>query len=216
MRTVISYGDLPHDAVAVGAAQPQQDPQRKRKRVKYVGAHWDEISTAPKQFTPAWSRDDDDAIIASPTHDSSPALEPVILPGTGVPLDSSEIWDDSFLVDVWAAAEQEYIDFHHRRSTALENESKWTRLRPSPVYHAEKSSQETPGWSEAQRLVAVTEARSARVDNPSAAPSSDDIQHPGPVPPPGAPPFPVDESLQNLIMAWYYTGYYTAMYQHHK
>ena len=202
MRTVVSYEDLPHNDVAIDTAQPH-DTQQKKKRARYVGAHWDDVNVPLKQPAPAWSHDDDDAIIASPSR--SPPIEPVILPGTGVPLDSSEIWDDRFLVDVWEAAEREYAAFHQRRSHALDSDTKWARLGDTLA----DTQQDTPGWIDAQRLIAETAQRSNRKqDTRMESPSTTQC----PVPP-CAPPFPDDEALQNLVMAWYYTGYYTAMYQ---
>lgn len=209
MRTVVSYDDLPHSDVAIGDAQPR-DAHRK-KRVKYVGAHWDDVNNSAQRTAPAWSQDDDEAVIASPS--TSPSPEPVILPGTAVPLDSNDIWDDRFLVDVWEAAEHEYAEFHQRRTHALDNDTKWARLGSAPV----DTKRDTPGWIKAQQLVAETTKKSsgtrAKTDT-NDAPSTRAQGTSAPAAPPCAPPpFPEDEALQNLVMAWFYSGYYTAMYQ---
>ena len=170
MRSLVAYDDLPHTPQGLEQAS---HAKRRRCDAAYVGPHWDD--TAP---------DLDDAVIASPHHEPS-----FFTSDAHVPM-SSHAWTAQ---DVWDAAEQEYRDFHARRTEALERDSLWHALPPvgasivpPPPPELPKPAEaesSTPGWREAQRIVRTT-------------PNSIGGDH-----------------FQHAAMAWYYAGYYTALYQ---
>lgn len=182
MRSLVAYDDLPH--TPQGLAQASH-AKRRRCDAPYVGPHWDDA--AP---------DLDDAVIASPHHEPSFFTSDAHVPMSSHAWTAEDVWDDTFLVDVWHAAEQEYRDFHARRTDALERDSLWHALPPvgasivpppppplpEQPQPAEAESA-TPGWHEAQRIVRTT---------PNAIGG---------------------DRFQNAAMAWYYAGYYTALYQ---
>ena len=178
-RALVAYDDLPHDPPAAAAA-----PKRRRRAHGYEGPHWD---------APHTEADGSDAPVeADPT--------PFLAHGVDVPvghrtLTADDVWDDSFLVDVWQAAEQEYRDFHAQRTAALDaGDSVWHALPrvgeplpPCPVRDIEPPvPAPTSAWERAKAIV-------ARTPNTIAGRSQ-------------------DEALQNVAMAWYYAGYYTARY----
>ena len=116
---------------------------------------------------------------------ASPHHEPSFFTSDAhVPM-SSHAWTAQ---DVW-----EYRDFHARRTEALERDSLWHALPPvgasivpPPPPELPKPAEaesSTPGWREAQRIVRTT-------------PNSIGGDH-----------------FQHAAMAWYYAGYYTALYQ---
>lgn len=210
-RALVAYDDLPHDPPAAAAA-----PKRRRRAHGYEGPHWDaphteaDGSDAPGPATLApWDAplppatpvadpyDTDDAIVASPV-EADPT--PFLAHGVDVPvghrtLTADDVWDDSFLVDVWQAAEQECRDFHAQRTAALDaGDSVWHALPrvgeplpPCPVRDMEPPvPAPTSAWERAKAIV-------ARTPNTIAGRSQ-------------------DEALQNVAMAWYYAGYYTARY----
>ncbi|WFD23112.1 hypothetical protein MEQU1_001798 [Malassezia equina] len=210
-RALVAYDDLPHETPAEVAA-----PKRRRRAPHgYEGPHWDapDTSAEPLSAPPAlapWDAppagatptpdpyDTDDAIVASPI-EAEPT--PFLAQGVDVPvgqrtLTAEDVWDDRFLLDVWHAAEQEYRDFHAQRTAALDvGDSVWhalprvgAPLPPCPVRALTPHVPPPPttAWERAQAIV-------ARTPNTIAGRSH-------------------DESLQNLAMAWYYAGYYTARY----
>ncbi|WFD39733.1 uncharacterized protein MJAP1_002714 [Malassezia japonica] len=206
---------------------------------RYHGPHWDEQGPTSSKAAPAWSQleaddilDSDDAVVASPTMDDSPFLESVEVP-SGAALMSRDVWDDQFLLDAWNAAEEEYAAFHRRRSDALDEEEEeekeglWYSLptedeQARGTWEDEEDDDEydngdhddsdndtyTPGWKAAQRIVAATPnsiGASSSTPAPSAVPPAPSLALPAGV--------AASDTLQSLVMAWYYTGYYTALYQ---
>ena len=159
-RALVSYGDLPHSDVppappassAPGGEVESRSRKRKKRRAsvrsahesKYSGPHWDdEASSLGPSDGPAWDGtgdnevgdlyEDDEAVVASPRADDFVIPPPVDIPITGGGCRADEVWDDSFLVDVWNAAEQEYLDFHRRRRESIdailaERDTPWHRL----------------------------------------------------------------------------------------
>ena len=235
MRPLVAYDDLPHESDAV----EQVAPSKRRRRThesRYIGPHWDAPedpadATTSRAAVPApWSDeadqaqdsleprgwdlyDSDDAMIASPHEESH--IIPFFtntdqLPESSYTLTADDIWDDKFLVDVWNAAEQEYCDFHARRSEAIEHsDSKWHGLPhvgtpialplppppPPPLTTSHTGTPEpTRGWTLAQKIVAQT-------PNCVGGRLSTHAQAHDP------------HAFQNAVMAWYYAGYYTALYQ---
>lgn len=222
MRSVVAYDDLPHASEAVERAANAKR-RRRTHEAPYVGPHWDDAQgveakqaeEAPwndePSTPPADVYDSDDAVVASP-HADTHAL-PFLSAGVDVPtsshtLTAADVWDDAFLVDVWNAAEQEYLDFHARRTDALEKESMWhalphvgTRIPvppprpPSPELELEPDAEPAPqeatrGWLRARQIVRTT-------------PNSI-----------GGPRQLGGADFERAAMAWYYAGYYTAAYQH--
>lgn len=188
---------------------------------------------------PAWDRtgateagdmyDDDEAVVASPRADEFVVPPPVDIPIAGGGCSADEVWDDSFLVDVWNAAEQEYLDFHRRRRESIdailaERDTPWHRLGAVAADEGDGTRPEThtaagvpslspmrgaatPGWHAAQAIVAAappTPYDTHQLDAHTQLPQPS-VSLP--------PELPRSEALQNLVMAWYYTGYYTAKYE---
>lgn len=225
-RAVVAYDDLPHAQEAVAqAAQPQR--RKRAKAAPYVGDHWDAPERVPVA-TPAppapwedketghkrapspdevwYAYQDDEAMIASPTHStSSPFLDDTVSldDEEATSLTAEEMWDDTFLIEAWDAAEEEYRTFHAHRTEAHNQAAKqtpsvWHSLPshgfgstistlPPPPPPLPTASTTTPGWTRAQEIVAST-------PNTIGGTTS-------------------DERTQTLAMAWYYAGYYTALYE---
>ncbi|WFD30311.1 hypothetical protein MSPP1_001329 [Malassezia sp. CBS 17886] len=207
------------DAASARAAPPWSDP-------------------AAAEYT-AVDADSDDAMIASP---SPSPRHPFLLRDMHVPsaeehgtvsIMSEDVWDDRFLIDVWNAAEKEYAEFHDRRTEAIDvvvaegGADAWHRLpvaspgrgalgdecmeAPCAAGEQPDDTQGTPGWRRAQELMAATAARRGVPAVDSARPGLGAVpMHPHPPLPAG---IPHSDEIQNLVMAWYYTGYYTAQYQ---
>ena len=225
--------------------------KRKKRRTatlqqqRYYGPHWDEPADAPASASapvpawgpeePEWDTDDaDDAVVAPPRPPDAAVLTETVEVPSGRPLTTDEVWDDRFLLDVWNAAEQEYVEFHRRRRASIEamvqqaSDAPWDRLgevqeperhaaataaaAPPPpantVLDAAAAGPATAGWHTAKRTVAATpNVIAGQRQDTQAAPAA------GGAAPPVPPGLPPSETLQKLVMSWYYTGYYTAMYQ---
>lgn len=238
------------------APEPPRAESKSKKRKKrrtatlqqqrYYGPHWDEPADAPASASapvpawgpeePEWDTDDaDDAVVAPPRPPDAAVLTETVEVPSGRPLTTDEMWDDRFLLDVWNAAEQEYVEFHRRRRASIEamvqqaSDAPWDRLgevqeperhaaataaaaAPRPpantVLDAAAAGPATAGWHTAKRTVAATpNVIAGQRQDTQAAPAA------GGAAPPVPPGLPPSETLQKLVMSWYYTGYYTAMYQ---
>lgn len=203
-RAVVAYDDLPDSPDAVAAAQPAK---RRRAPDVYRGPHWDappSAAQAPPQAAPWDVRapdvyDTDDAVIASPHgSDTAAAWERGDVSEDETSLTAAEVWDDQFLQEVWDGAEAEYRTFHARRAEALAAPpTAWHALprvgaslrvppSPPPAPPPAPAPGATPGWTRACEIVRQTPATIGGATQ--------------------------DEALQNVAMAWYYAGYYTALY----
>lgn len=186
--------------------------------------------------------DSDDAIVASPTHEE-PFLEDIELPSGNALASQEIWDDQFLLDAWNAAEEEYAVFHQQRSEAidaflAQNKQARWYSLptaavqdaaaqaerddstthAPIPTDNATTPAPDTPlgatrGWLEAQRIVAATPnqiggAPAARAQTDAAPP------HPAALPSLTLPAsMPASETLQNLMMAWYYTGYYSALYQ---
>ncbi|KAJ9247497.1 hypothetical protein DTO207G8_8073 [Paecilomyces variotii] len=135
-------------------------------------------------------------------------------------LTHEEIWDDSALVRSWDEAVEEYKLYHsiHAKGENIED-----------VLRQAGASEDLDYGEDAQTAAAQVEPAMA-VDDESEKPTEDfksssaqpsqggEGQGMNPIPSgPNAMPEILlqgqDESLKNLIMAWYYAGYYTGLHE---
>ncbi|KAL3480013.1 hypothetical protein BJX99DRAFT_221096 [Aspergillus californicus] len=140
-------------------------------------------------------------------------------------LTQEEIWDDSALVQSWDDAVEEYQQYH---SIHAKGENVEDVLRAA---EAEAASDAGPAltWAQvedddmadADAEPAVAETHVPQAANNSTQKLAQPVIEQGaawtapPAPPVSNPAFPPgkDEGLKNLMMAWYYAGYYTALYE---
>ncbi|KAL4937592.1 hypothetical protein BDV06DRAFT_70211 [Aspergillus oleicola] len=150
--------------------------------------------------------------------------------GANRALTQEEIWDDSALVQSWDEAVEEYRLYH---SIAAKGENVEDVLR-----EAEEAAQTDAGpslsWAQVEEedmadampepetgfvegtaqaaathvSQVATESAHVKSENAAAAGSAQAPAMPYPAFSPGQ-----DEGLKNLMMAWYYAGYYTALYE---
>ncbi|KAL4798745.1 hypothetical protein BDV19DRAFT_356085 [Aspergillus venezuelensis] len=149
--------------------------------------------------------------------------------GSNRALTQEEIWDDSALVQSWDEAVEEYRLYH---SIAAKGENVEDVLREAEAAaHADAGPslswtqvEEDDGMAdaipesepvEATAQVAGTHVPKVATESaqvkPETAAAAGSAQAPG-MPYPAFPP-ESDEGLRNLMMAWYYAGYYTARYE---
>ncbi|GAQ07812.1 survival motor neuron-like protein 1 [Aspergillus lentulus] len=151
------------------------------------------------------------------------------------PLSQEEIWDDSALVQSWDEAVEEYKLYH---SIHAKGENVEDVLREAEA--AERAGLDQDGQQPDEAVDAMedddaaaatasaTAEQSSSMQVPDAAeehPTPTDHQPSGPKHP--TQPAPVggaamphaalaqvqDEGLKNLMMAWYFAGYYTGLYE---
>ncbi|WFD41891.1 hypothetical protein MPSI1_000528 [Malassezia psittaci] len=237
---------------SVGSTPDAKKRRRVEKDKRYRGLHWDEPDISATKASPGWSAiptpdqhdydqdhdqdqdldsqpifDSDEAIIASPTNEE-PFLEEIELP-TGNPLDSKEIWDDQFLLDAWRAAEDEYKEFHQRRTEHIDQllaKNKDLRWYSLPEFSQQNSSNDdhndlgdgypiTADNAPSEKTVqSQIQSEKPNASHPREAEAPQTHPTPASLPSlelPGG--MPASETLQNLMMAWYYTGYYSALHQ---
>ncbi|CEJ60738.1 hypothetical protein PMG11_09301 [Penicillium brasilianum] len=148
-------------------------------------------------------------------------------------LTHEEIWDDSALVQSWDDAVEEYKLYHsiHAKGENIEDvlreaeaaglEEEVNDLDGEDV-HAQGDAME----AETGEAVDQTAANFTQVNESFTKPKPPDAEGsgattaPGPTFPVGAMPMPgavlphvQDENLRNLMMSWYFAGYYTGLYQ---
>ncbi|RKP14407.1 hypothetical protein BJ684DRAFT_19185 [Piptocephalis cylindrospora] len=121
-----------------------------------------------------------------------------------------EAWDDSALVSAWEEAEQEYREHHGmdrmvKEKIKEEKEKKEEKKEEKEEEEEEEDKDEIPCNS----LSDEPECPSDNTPTPVATSNN----RPAPMVPPIDPSQLGDESLSNMLMAWYYAGYYTAQYQ---
>ncbi|KAJ5485238.1 hypothetical protein N7539_005226 [Penicillium diatomitis] len=154
-------------------------------------------------------------------------------------LTHEEIWDDSALVQSWDDAVEEYKLYH---SIHAKGENVDDVLKAAEVAAAKESQDDTVAdagtldnpsiqdvgdddaiKAESEDVSDQTTLPSTTQKQPTGSqiPSVDDTPAaagqslgPGPMPMPGA-GFPnvQDDGLRNLMMAWYFAGYYTGLYE---
>ncbi|KAL4986448.1 hypothetical protein BDW68DRAFT_163195 [Aspergillus falconensis] len=149
--------------------------------------------------------------------------------GTSRALTQEEIWDDSALVQSWDEAVEEYKLYH---SIAAKGENVEDVLREAEAA-AEAEAGPSMSWAQVEKDEDMADAAADSVQLAAASAethvsqtdgSAQEKQHQdaaasaGPQAQASTMPYPAfpqtqDEALKNLMMAWYYAGYYTALYQ---
>ncbi|KAL4963240.1 uncharacterized protein BDV14DRAFT_177026 [Aspergillus stella-maris] len=144
-------------------------------------------------------------------------------------LTQEEIWDDSALVQSWDEAVEEYRLYH---SIAAKGENvedvlreaeadsqadagpslSWTQVeKDDDMADAMPESEPVPATAQAAGTHDSQVATEPAQLKPETAAAAGGAQAPGmPYP---AFPSGSDDGLKNLMMAWYYAGYYTARYE---
>jgi len=138
-------------------------------------------------------------------------------------LSQEEIWDDSALVEHWDEALKEYEQYHsiHARGENIEdvlrqaeiNGAEYNEGSSSP-YKQPKLSTSThhePDPQEDAPQEEMLEATSEKPTKTSAMPT--DTTNPSAFLSGLVASSTGDEPLQNLMMSWYWAGYYTGFYQ---
>ncbi|KAJ5081470.1 hypothetical protein NUU61_009734 [Penicillium alfredii] len=149
------------------------------------------------------------------------------------PLTHEEIWDDSALVQSWDEAVEEYQLYHSIHAKG-ENVEDILREAQETGIAEEVDAMEEGGEGiaeddamEAENSMIPNEAATDPVSQSEAVPpQSYAAQEPAPAaaPGPGVPTGAMptlhpalsqvqDEELKNLMMAWYFAGYYTGIYE---
>ncbi|KAL3437756.1 hypothetical protein BDV09DRAFT_161941 [Aspergillus tetrazonus] len=153
--------------------------------------------------------------------------------GASRALTQEEIWDDSALVQSWDEAVEEYKLYH---SIAAKGENVEDVLREAEAA-AEAETGPSMSWAQVEKDDDMADVNAADSFQPVAAPAetqgmqaqeaagSEQVKQEqetaaaaGPQAQAPTMPYPAfpqtqDEGLKNLMMAWYYAGYYTALYQ---
>ncbi|RDW59340.1 uncharacterized protein DSM5745_11035 [Aspergillus mulundensis] len=151
--------------------------------------------------------------------------------GTGRALTQEEIWDDSALVQSWDEAVEEYKLYH---SIAAKGENVEDVLREAEAA-AEAEAGPSMSWAQVEKdddmadvdadayepAAAAVETHVSQAQAPDVAAevkqpqdaAAGTAQTQAPTMPYPLLPQTQDEGLKNLMMAWYYAGYYTALYQ---
>ncbi|KKK13627.1 hypothetical protein ARAM_004600 [Aspergillus rambellii] len=150
--------------------------------------------------------------------------------GANRALTQEEIWDDSALVQSWDEAVEEYNLYHsiHAKGENVEDvlreaEAKEEADAAAERAHAEIEDEKDDDMADAdalrpaQETHPVLQAVNGRDDPCVGAPKEQGTANPIPHPA-AAIPQPLlnqvqDEGLKNLMMAWYYAGYYTGLYE---
>ncbi|BCR85088.1 uncharacterized protein ACHE_20546S [Aspergillus chevalieri] len=149
------------------------------------------------------------------------------------PLTQEEIWDDSALVRTWDEAVEEYKLYHsiHAKGENVEDilrqaEAGESGQRIGPVEEEQPEEQEQQMETndvEAPEIVPDEAGRDMPEETTESyqPPEANPIAEAGTGTAPAAAPTmpqPVlssvqDEGLKNLMMSWYYAGYYTGLYE---
>ncbi|KAL4899119.1 hypothetical protein BDW74DRAFT_163907 [Aspergillus multicolor] len=153
--------------------------------------------------------------------------------GTDRALTQEQIWDDSALVQSWDEAVEEYKLYHsiaakgenvedvlREAEAAAEVEAgpsmSWAQVEKDDDMADVVADAYEPAAAAAETHVSQTQAveETAQVKQPQeSAAAAGTAQSQAPTMPYPAFPQTQDEGLKNLMMAWYYAGYYTALYQ---
>ncbi|KAJ5238625.1 hypothetical protein N7468_003244 [Penicillium chermesinum] len=144
-------------------------------------------------------------------------------------LSHEAIWDDSSLVQSWDDVEEEYKLYHsiHAKGENVEDVLREARGAQEAGLENDTRISMQVDIDDAGNLGTETEANDLNPDAASdappvtaAAPSSSAEAAQGSSAHPGTLPMPQpvlasaqDENLKNLMMAWYYAGYYTGLYE---
>ncbi|KAL2829605.1 hypothetical protein BJY01DRAFT_123497 [Aspergillus pseudoustus] len=153
--------------------------------------------------------------------------------GANKSLTQEEIWDDSALVQSWDEAVEEYRLYHsiHAKGENVEDVLREAEAAAQAEAEAAAASGGAGTWTEVDvekdddmadaepapashvPQAGTSNGSTQGLDQPGkdtstawSAPHAPGMPHPG---------FPQgqDEGMKNLMMAWYYAGYYTALYE---
>ncbi|KAJ5193664.1 Survival motor neuron [Penicillium cf. griseofulvum] len=141
-----------------------------------------------------------------------------------VSLTHAEVWDDSALVQSWDDAVEEYQHYWsiHAKGENVEDVLKKAEYAgtTSPVHHGDSQGTKP---AEDDAIQPENEDVSMTIDEQTSEPAPEPSQPVGgsisAVSTPAIPmPHPIianvqDESLKNLMMSWYYAGYYTGLHE---
>ncbi|KAI9734797.1 MAG: hypothetical protein M1818_006784 [Claussenomyces sp. TS43310] len=146
-------------------------------------------------------------------------------------MSEGEIWDDSALVESWNEALEEYKRYHslHARGEKVEAVLQSHDLDASTGSTADDTTAKAPQMKFMAGLPAGTgEAENDTADVPQSHLSKEKLSsvsqtansRPSMGASNGGPSLPQhligsvhDDSLKNLLMSWYYAGYYTGLYE---
>jgi hypothetical protein len=121
----------------------------------------------------------------------------------------------------WSNVQDEEEDKEHTEEPVYTEEPLYTEEQPEEPLYTEEQTEE-PLYTEEQTY---TEEQSYVEEQPYAeeeryeekgqgeGPQRKKPRYHHPQAPPAPPVMPQDEGLSNLMMAWYYAGYYTGLYQ---
>ncbi|KAL5000643.1 hypothetical protein BDV10DRAFT_161665 [Aspergillus recurvatus] len=150
--------------------------------------------------------------------------------GASRALTQEEIWDDSALVQSWDEAVEEYKLYHsiaakgenvedvlREAEAAAEAEAgpsmSWAQIEKDDDMADIDADSIRPAAASAETHVSQKADGSAQVKQHQDSAAAAGPQAQAPTMPLPAFPQTEDEGLKNLMMAWYYAGYYTALYQ---
>ncbi|KAI9901338.1 hypothetical protein N3K66_003155 [Trichothecium roseum] len=132
-----------------------------------------------------------------------------------IALDHKEIWDDSALVDSWNQALEEYKKYHSMHARGIKLEQLQEEVEASAARRVESTESQAAHF-EPTNLISDPEVeenpggKHIEVATPPQVGNTPNI----PGPPPQALLGSVkDENLKKLLMAWYYAGYYTGLFE---
>ncbi|KAL3459253.1 hypothetical protein BJX64DRAFT_265091 [Aspergillus heterothallicus] len=155
--------------------------------------------------------------------------------GANHAMTQEEIWDDSALVQSWDEAVEEYRLYHsiHAKGENVEDVLREAEAAAQTETEAAAATGGAGTWTQVDadkddNMVDAEPAPAPGAHIPQVTPENGLTQrvdqlgkdgsttgtapHPSGMPPPGFPQGQ-DEGLKNLMMAWYYAGYYTALYE---
>ncbi|KAF8544054.1 hypothetical protein BDD12DRAFT_873788 [Trichophaea hybrida] len=147
-----------------------------------------------------------------------------------IEITQEEIWDDSTLVETWDEALKEYKKYHSIAATG-ENVEALVKAAGTVAKVEEEEMKDAPAPTvEAETEVEPKIEVEEKTPDPKPVASPPQVQ-PEPEPEPPAFPFAQqhpagaaagyaiggnDESMRNLMMAWYWAGYYTGLQEGQK
>ncbi|KAF4119424.1 Survival motor neuron protein (SMN) [Geosmithia morbida] len=121
-------------------------------------------------------------------------------------LSHEEVWDDSALIDSWNQALDEYTKYH----SIIAKGGSIKDLEDAVLSSSTAATNKVNGSTKTadREAVEVTDEPTEEAEPTEGLPSA----------PPGPPPQVLlgtvqDEGLKKLLMAWYYAGYYTGLFE---
>ncbi|KAM3420942.1 hypothetical protein BST61_g4176 [Cercospora zeina] len=140
-------------------------------------------------------------------------------------LTHDELWDDSALVNSWNDALEEYKKYHSLARKGEKVDMAQDTDIKAPVLSKAAAYLNTNGTSKPSTAAPINFAASSKQSDqsasnqPSSATATATAARP-PTAPPGLSSLPQaligsaqNEDLKNIMMSWYYAGYYTGLYE---